>query len=195
LIKENKAILISGTPGTGKTTLSNKIEEKLGFKIINIGDYAVENNLIYDKDDKRNTLIPDKTKLLKKLALVINNANKPLILEGHYVDIIPTRFVELIIILRMHPDKLSKRLQKKGYSPKKIKENLAAEVLGDCTAHALSNYEKSIVFELNISELNSEEAAEKLIYIIKEKPEGFLAGKINWLSEIEDLNYLEQFFE
>lgn len=187
--------MISGTPGTGKTTLSNKIGEKLGLNIINIGDYAVKNNLIYDKDDQRDTLIPDKTKLLKKLAIVINNAIKPLILEGHYVDIIPPRFVELIIILRMHPDKLSKRLQKKGYTPKKIKENLAAEVLGDCTAHALSNYEKSIVFELDISESNLEEAVEKLIYIIKGKPEEFLAGKINWLTEIEDLDHLEQFFE
>ena len=39
-------ILICGTPGTGKSTLAEKVVEETGWKMINVGQYAKDNGHI-----------------------------------------------------------------------------------------------------------------------------------------------------
>lgn len=40
-------IVITGNPGVGKRTLSNMLSKKLGFKIINLNDFVIKNNLVF----------------------------------------------------------------------------------------------------------------------------------------------------
>ena len=39
-------ILICGTPGTGKSTLAEKVVEETGWKLVNVGQYAKDNGHI-----------------------------------------------------------------------------------------------------------------------------------------------------
>ena len=39
-------ILICGTPGTGKSTLAEKVAEETGWKLVNVGQYAKDNGHI-----------------------------------------------------------------------------------------------------------------------------------------------------
>ena len=41
-----KIIGITGTPGTGKKTISLELAKKLNFQHINLNDYAIKNKLI-----------------------------------------------------------------------------------------------------------------------------------------------------
>lgn len=46
-------ILITGTPGTGKTILGMELSKRTGMNFVNIGDMAKENNYYEGWDDER----------------------------------------------------------------------------------------------------------------------------------------------
>ena len=48
-----KAIFITGTPCTGKTTVSEVLSSKLNCKLIKINDLANENDIVWGIDDEK----------------------------------------------------------------------------------------------------------------------------------------------
>ena len=46
-------ILVTGTPGTGKTVLANELAQRTGLTYVNVGDMAKEKT--YMKDGTRNS--------------------------------------------------------------------------------------------------------------------------------------------
>lgn len=48
-------ILIAGTPGVGKTTLLNKLSQKLNCKTFDISKFIIENKLYSDYDSEYDT--------------------------------------------------------------------------------------------------------------------------------------------
>ena len=183
-----KIFLLSGTPGTGKTTVAKILEDR-NFFIISIGDFVIKYNLFDGEDKKRNTKIINENKINTFFSKYLNDSNisKPLIFESHYADIIEIP-CELAIILRCHPKILEKRLQSRNYSPEKIRENVQAELLGNSTSHMLEKedlIEKGLIFEINSSNLTIEETANRIIEIIQ-NPEKFQDLKAGWLSWLSD---------
>ena len=71
-----------------------------------------------------------------------------------------------MIVLRVRPEILEKRLEARDYSQSKIHENLEAEALGVCSAEAYELYCDDI-FELDISDLSIEDAADLVKDVIE----------------------------
>lgn len=59
-------ILVTGTPGTGKTVTSSELSKRTGLNYINIGDLAKENDLYegWDNDYHCHVLDEDRVQLL-----------------------------------------------------------------------------------------------------------------------------------
>ena len=110
---EPKLYFLSGTPGTGKTTVAKKLKDS-NFIIISLGEFVIQNNLFCDEDKKRDTKIIDEEKINKFFSkyLVDSNFSIPIIIESHYADIIEIPS-ELAIILRCHPQ-IWKRKREEG---------------------------------------------------------------------------------
>lgn len=57
-------ILVTGTPGTGKTTLATLLNEALGFTYINVGTLVSEKKLYTEWDNEFNCSIFDEDMVL-----------------------------------------------------------------------------------------------------------------------------------
>lgn len=66
-------ILITGTPGTGKTVTASAAAEKIDFAYINIGDLVKEHNCHTGKDEKFDSYIVDDEKLLDVVDPLVSN--------------------------------------------------------------------------------------------------------------------------
>ena len=164
-------IAISGTPGTGKTSLANL----LGFEVRHLNELAQEYELYSGCDIKRDTVEVDLEKLKKVVQNIKTEEEDILIVEGHMAHLMP---VDRIIILRTDPQILERRLEKRGYSGEKIEENLEAEALDVILVEAVeTGKDVSEIDTTHLPQTRVEEEAKDII--LGNKPGSF--GNINWL--------------
>ena len=190
--KMRKVIVIHGTPGTGKTTISRYLCKKLNAYHVNLSKLVREEKLYIGVDEKRSfTLIADVDKLIQKILDIISKYKGYVIVEGHFADIVPKEYVKKVIVIRLHPLELEKRLIKRGWPEKKIAENVLAEILDECLIEAINTYSEELVREVNATGKNVEEIIEEIMQAIKNHD--FKPGRINWLRELEKEGIIEKY--
>ncbi|MCS7384279.1 MAG: AAA family ATPase, partial [archaeon GB-1867-097] len=80
-----KAIIIQGTPGTGKSTIAERLSKKLGIKHIDISRLVIEEKLYVEVDRERSdSKVANIDKLTEKIVNILENSGKDVIVEGHY---------------------------------------------------------------------------------------------------------------
>ena len=146
-------IFISGTPCTGKTTVSEVLSKKLNWDLIKVNDLAISNDLVLGIDEDKGYKIIDIDGLNELLQNIISKKEN-LIVEGHLSHLCSG--ADKLIILRCRPEILEERLASRNYSTAKINENLEAEAMGVCSAESLDIYEYN-VYELDVSDLSVDE--------------------------------------
>ena len=159
----SEAIFITGTPCTGKTTVSEKLSEKLGCRLIKINDLAIENDFVLGIDDEKGYKVIDIPKLNEKVSEIIGVSDELLIFEGHLAHLCEGG--DKVIVLRVRPEILRSRLEGREYSESKIYENLEAEAMGVCTAEAYDIYGENIS-EIDVSDLTVDEIVDELSGVI-----------------------------
>ncbi len=196
-----KNILISGTPGCGKTSVAKEITNFLQAKMISLNELAISDKFSFEYDEERKTYIVDfeifLPYVLKKID-EIRQADSPfLIIESHFSDIIPENFIDYAFILRCNPDELYKRLEKKKYTSEKIIENIQAEILGNCVNYFIQKQSKFPLFEINTTNLSIYSIAKIIVDIVLGNQDGnnYFIGKIDWLEKLFQENRLEEFFD
>ena len=160
-------IFISGTPCTGKTTISENLSEKLNWELVKINDLAISNNLVLGIDEDKGYKIID-IDALNELLLEIISKSDNLIVEGHLSHLCSG--ADKLIVLRCRPEILKERLALRNYSSSKINENLEAEALGVCSAESLDIYEDN-AYELDVSDLDVDGAVLILTDVINGQKE------------------------
>ena len=160
-------IFISGTPCTGKTTISEVLSQKLNWKLVKINDLAISNNLVLGIDDDKGYKIIDVDALNETLLGIISKSDN-LIVEGHLSHLCSG--ADKLLILRCRPEILEKRLALRDYSESKIHENLEAEALGVCSSESLDIYENN-VYELDVTDLGIDDIVLILLDVIEGKKE------------------------
>lgn len=165
-------IIITGTPGTGKTTTANFLSKKLNCNCIHISDIADEACIRTEGDSK----IIDIKKLSKKIKKMIQGSA---IVEGHLSHLLGIG--DIGIVLRTHPKILKQRLLKHGFKGEKLRENLEAEALDVCLIESLERHKS--VYEIDASEKTPSGVAEDILRILKGETDEYKTGKIDWSEE------------
>jgi adenylate kinase len=191
--KIRKTILVSGTPGVGKTTVSQKLASGLDAQYIGVTELVKTGKLVTSVDEERKTLIADTEKVSKQLQKILDKSEGTIVIEGHYVvDVVPKKEVKAIFVLRRDPHELKKVLEKRGYTEKKIRENLAAEILDVCLWDAISAYGADKVCEIDVSGKTVEAVVEEMLQVLEKKKE-CRSGIVDWLGQLEKKGQLEEF--
>ncbi|MCD6480979.1 MAG: adenylate kinase family protein [Thermoplasmata archaeon] len=167
-------VAITGTPGVGKTSVAEELKKH--YEVIHLADLVDRFAIGYDEE--RDSKIVDEEAMNEYIK---NMEEKDiLIVEGHLSHFMD---VDAVVVLRCHPEELKKRLAKKGWSEKKMRENLEAEALDIVLERALEKHER--VWEVETTGKEIKEVSEEVKKIIDEMPPPNY-GKIDyseWLME------------
>jgi adenylate kinase len=188
-----EVILITGTPGVGKTSVAIKLAQQLNATYVNLTELAKKKQLIAGKDVERGTEIIDETKMSRALKRLITQTESNLVVDGHYAAAVtPQALVTYVFVLRRHPAELQRVLEERGYSRPKQNENLTAEVLDVCLVEALNSQDKAKVCELDTSGKTMEETLSEVLAVVEGKKRCY-AGYIDWMSILEREGKLDQY--
>jgi adenylate kinase len=188
-----RVIVVTGTPGVGKTTVTQKLAKKLDAHHISITDLVKEEKLFTSKDEVRKTLVADTEKVAKRMKEILRSSMGSVIVEGHYaVDVISKKGVKNVIVLRRNPAELKGVLEKRGFKGKRLWENIAAEILDVCLLDALSLYGNDKVCEIDVSGRTVEVVVEEIISVL-EKKNPCHSGIVDWLGKLDNEGRVGEF--
>ncbi len=166
-------IALTGTPGTGKSTVA----KLLPFRIVDLNE-LVRSGLSAGFDYERGCLEADMDALAEKIKELVGSSEDVVVIEGHFAH----HFADEAIVLRLHPNRLRERLEARGYPKSKIDENVEAEAIDLILIEALELCSK--VHEIDTTDRSPEEVASLVISVIKREIE-MPPGGIDWLGDPE----------
>jgi len=142
-----KVIIVTGTPGTGKTMLSKELAKKLNYSYVDINRIISRYKLSESYDEKKKCKVVDENKLANALVRTVKCATKNVIVDGHLSHFMPLEWVDLCIVTRCGLKELKKRLEARGYSEQKVRDNMDCEIMDVCLIEAKERGHKVIIVE------------------------------------------------
>lgn len=165
-------MLVTGTPGVGKSSFAERLSEELSLRHIDVGYFARERNLLGDHNALHEAFYMDEEAVLDELEPIM--ASGAAILDHHSCDWYPERWIQLVIVLRARTEVLYDRLESRGYSQAKLGENMEAEIMQVVYEEAVNSYPNVPVLELRSdSEGDIERNLETVRRKWREVAEGF----------------------
>ena len=193
-MKSQIKVAITGNPGVGKHTCTKIVCEKLGdIKIIDINKIIIDNNAFLLNDDRNRKEVDIK----KTLKLIRNELKKggDLVIIGHLVPyLLRPDGIDIVVVMRRSPYEIIRTFEERDYSPEKIRENVASEILGISFYDALKTFGKNKVIEFDATGKTSQQAAEEIVLLLQNKSKHEI-GMVDWLSLVYEKGDVQKFLE
>lgn len=176
-------IILTGTPGVGKTTTAQQLIEiaqssdtKIPLKHLSINKIAKDENLYESFDEELQTHVVDEDKLLDHVEKLIEDGGGEggWVIDWHVCDIFPERWIDLVVVLRcedtnvfyerLTSDKKAEGAESRGYTGQKLQENIDAEIFGVIADEAKEAWsaEGAVVELASVEAEQIEENAERI---------------------------------
>lgn len=159
-------IIICGTPGTGKSSLVERLKSELEeFNFINLSKFALDNGCTLNYDQELESHVLDEDKLADTIEPILNS-DKLNIIECVHADLITIHHVDWVFVCRTDNTKLYDRLKARGYNEEKISNNIQAEIFQTILDEVREGFDNRRITEL-VS--NNKEDFEKNVKLVKDK--------------------------
>ncbi|PSR95169.1 Adenylate kinase isoenzyme 6 like [Actinidia chinensis var. chinensis] len=139
-------ILVTGTPGTGKTTTSYLLAEATLLRHVNVGDLVRDKNLHDGWDDQLDCHVINEDLVCDELEDMMEEGGN--IVDYHGCDFFPERWFDLVAVLQTENSVLYDRLSKRGYTGSKLTNNIECEIFQVLLEEAKDSYPEDIVVAL-----------------------------------------------
>ncbi|HDN76016.1 MAG TPA: AAA family ATPase [Acidilobales archaeon] len=164
MVKPN-IIVISGVPGVGKSAVAKALAKALNGHHVELSKVVIDKGLYLSYDEETLSYIINEEKV-KEYVRELSRQHELVIIDSHYGEIIDDDLIIKIFVLRMNPLRLIKRLKKRGWPKKKVKENLEAEALGVCLINALESHPEEKVCEIDVTGKSVKEVVDIIIEML-----------------------------
>ena len=148
--KKPLVILLTGVPGTGKTSIAREWCAQSNLAYLSLNDLVKAEGLHTGTDARTGALVVEMDKLEEAANAWLAAVHSPVIIEGHLGCDIKLK-VERVLVLRLHPDEVVSRLRARNYNTYQLDENKMAELLDYCTLRSIRNYGSRKVYELDLT--------------------------------------------
>lgn len=154
-------ILVTGTPGVGKSHLCQRLAEQLGFKWQSVSAIVQEQGCVEEYDEEFECPVLDEDKLLDYLEPIMQQGGN--IVEYHSSEFFPERWFQAVYVVRCATSLLYERLQARGYNERKIRSNMECEIFQIPLDEAKDSYRNELIFELQSDQDSDLEANVKKV--------------------------------
>ncbi|KAK6926828.1 hypothetical protein RJ641_008547 [Dillenia turbinata] len=136
-------ILVTGTPGTGKTTMSSALAEATQLRHVNVGELVRQKNLHDGWDQEFDCYVINEDLVCDELEDMMEEGG--VIVDYHGCDFFPERWFDRVVVLQTDNTVLYDRLARRGYTGAKLSNNVECEIFQTILEEAKSSYAEDIV--------------------------------------------------
>jgi len=158
-------IVLTGSPGVGKTSVAKLLGKRLASKVVNEKQFALEKGIGKWNTEEDELVIPLK-EFGQELGKLLNK-EKNIVIEGHMVCELKLP-ADFIVVLRCHPEILEERLRQRHYGEEKIQDNVFCEGIDYCKKRVMRRYPAKKVVEAQAGK-TIKETLRNILMGLKEK--------------------------
>jgi adenylate kinase len=146
---------ITGSPGTGKKTVSPVVASSLSFPLVDL-------NAVARAKSRVGSTIDVDTRTLRKMLLGTTASEG--VVFGHLLPHVYHKGeIDFVAVLRCEPSVLKKRLINRGYTNEKLIENLEAELIGVVLDESIRTFGEAAVHEYDSTKTNPIRLASSIV--------------------------------
>jgi adenylate kinase len=194
-LRKGTAVLVTGTPGTGKTTTSRILARELRASYLDPRSLLGQKGVDYIYDRNRRTRVVSLRRLRSALCKRAARLDFGLVIDSHIaLETGPLPKLVRAIVLRCNPIVLERRLERKRWSKSKVGENLLAEILDVCLWDAVKAYGWNKILEIDTTRKSTRHVVELVMKDLKKKS-GQKQPQVDWMSTLKSRGILVQYLK
>jgi adenylate kinase len=184
-----RIIIVTGTPGVGKTVLARLLAKKIGFTFSSLGDLVRKERLHKGFDRRARSYIIDERSVRRGLhGYFEDHREKGIVFETHSISsILPKTRGMVAIVLRLDPVILAKRLQARNWPKLKIWENVESEIIDVSLYDSLQVLGKTRIFEIDATGKRPEELLREILKALSRDKGWSLESSPDWLKKYDPI--------
>lgn len=166
-------VAVTGTPGTGKTTATDRLDTDL--EVCHLNEVIKDEGFSTGVDEDRGSLVADLDALAEWL-----DGRDDVLFESHLAHHFDA---DRVVVLRAHPDTVVERLRDRGDDDAKAYENAESEALDVILSEAVEEHGVESVYEVDTTERGPDAVAAEIEAVVagEREPSAGTVSYIDWL--------------
>jgi len=154
-------VVLTGTPGTGKTTAA----ERLPYEVVHLNAVIEREGLWTERDEGRDSLVVDLDGLRAWVDDAVGSTDdeEVVVLESHLAHLLDA---DRVVVLRCRPDVLESRLRERCESAEKARENAESEALDVILSEAVDGHGSERVYEIDTTDRSPDAVAAEVEAVV-----------------------------
>ncbi|QIO23048.1 adenylate kinase family protein [Haloarcula sp. JP-L23] len=166
-------VAVTGTPGTGKTTATARLDTDLD--VVHLNDVIKSEGFSTGVDEERGSLVADMDAVAEWL-----DGRDDVLFESHLAHNFEA---DRVAVLRAHPDTVVDRLRGRGDSDSKAYENAESEALDVVLSEAVHHHGTDSVYEIDTTDRDPDAVADAISAVVagEVEPSAGTVSYVDWL--------------